>query len=66
MDKIMKNARSFICGMDGMMIANSHGGSLAHDACVHDLDHRSMTSFSLRVMTIQQDSMKKSGGICGS
>jgi hypothetical protein len=38
--------------MDGMMVANSQDGSLAYDSCVCDLDHRSMTSLSPRVMTI--------------
>jgi hypothetical protein len=53
-------------GMDGMMTADSQGGGIAHVGCVRDLDHRSMTSFSPRVMTIRQDEMKKSGSICGS
>jgi hypothetical protein len=48
------------------MVANFQGGSLAYGGCVRDLDHRSMTSFSPRVMTIRQNSMKKSGSICGS
>jgi hypothetical protein len=52
--------------MNRMMVANSQGGSLAYGGCIHDLDHMSMTSFSPRVMTIRQDSMKKSGSICGS
>jgi hypothetical protein len=52
--------------MDGMMVANFQGGSLAYGGFVRDLDYRSMTSYSLRVMTIRQDSMKKSGSICGS
>jgi hypothetical protein len=51
--------------IDGMMAANFQGGSLAYGGCVRDLDHRSMTSFSPRVMTIRQDSLKKSGSICG-
>jgi hypothetical protein len=66
----MKNAQRLICGMDGgmdgMMVANSHGGSQAYGGCVRDLDHRSMTIFSPRVITIRQDSMKKSRSICGS
>jgi hypothetical protein len=32
-DKIMKNAWSFICGMDGMMVANLQGGSFAYGGC---------------------------------
>jgi hypothetical protein len=52
--------------MDGMMVANSQDGSLAYDSCVYDLNHRSMTTFSVRVMTIRQDSMKKSCSICVS
>jgi hypothetical protein len=49
--------------MDGMMVANFQGGCLAYGGCICDLDHRSMTSFSSRVITIQQGSMKKSGSI---
>jgi hypothetical protein len=52
-------------GLDGMIVANSQGGSLAYGGCVRDLDHRTMTSFSPKVMTIRQD-LKKSGSICGS
>jgi hypothetical protein len=52
-------------GMYGMTVANFQCGSLAYGGCVRDLDHRSMTSFSPRVITIQQDSMKKSVSICG-
>jgi hypothetical protein len=65
----MKNVHSFYFwngwGMDEMMVPNSQDGSLAYGGCVRDLDHRSMTSFSLRVMIIRQDSMKKLGSKCG-
>jgi hypothetical protein len=45
--------------MDEMMGANFRCRCLAYSGCVCDFDHGSMTSFSLRVTTIQQDSMKK-------
>jgi hypothetical protein len=51
--------------MDEMMAVSFQCRSLAYSGCVRDLDHGSMTSFSPRVTTIQQDSMKKTSSICG-
>jgi hypothetical protein len=48
-----------------MMGANFQCRSLAYSGCVRDLDHGSMTSFSPRVASIRQDSMKKISSICG-
>jgi hypothetical protein len=69
-DKSWSNVRSFILWngwwMNEMMVAKFRCSSLAYGGCVRDLDHRSMTSFLPRVTTIQQNSMRKSGSICGS
>jgi hypothetical protein len=51
-------------GTNEMMVSNFRCRSLAYSGCVRDLDHGSMTSFSPRVTTIQQDSMKKTSSIC--
>jgi hypothetical protein len=48
-----------------MMGANFRCRSLANSDCVRDLDYGSMTSFSPRIATIRQDSMKKTSSICG-
>jgi hypothetical protein len=45
--------------MDQMRGANFCCRSLAYSGCIRDLDHGSMKSFSSRVTTIGQDSMKK-------
>ena len=64
-------AELYFCGMDGwwvdeVMIANFRCRSLAYGGCVRDLDHGSMTSFSPRVTTIRQNSMRKTSSIYGS
>jgi hypothetical protein len=48
-----------------MMVADFQCSNLAYGGCVHDLDHRRMISFSLRVTIIRQNSMRKSGSMCG-
>jgi hypothetical protein len=52
-------------GMDEMMGDNFRCRSSAYSGCVCDLYRGSMTSFSPRVTTIRQDSMKKSSSLCG-